>query len=275
MHWSDISDDPTNDDVLQRRAATIDRAWTMDERERAAIIIDACRGLRVVDVGCVDHLPDSFARSSWLHRQISEVASECIGVDSNADGVEAMQAQGFEVVVADISEAAASVGVKPFDVVVAGEFIEHLGRPEDLFLFAAAVLRDDGELLITTPNPYALHRVRTGQLRLTWENVDHVSYLFPSGIAEFADRHGFLLTAIATVHLEPFPVALRNSMKALLKAMALRAAGGKGSRGRLGLPLPTLFVSPLDLLLHRVVRGSEALGETSIYRLRWTGTPHP
>lgn len=275
MHWSDISDDPTDDDVLQRRAATIESAWTVDVRERVAIIIDACRGLRVVDVGCVDHSPDSFARPSWLHRQIAEVASECVGVDSNAVGVEAMKSQGFEVVVADISEAVTSLGGKSFDVVVAGELIEHLGRPEDLFLFAAAVLRDGGELLITTPNPYALHRVRTGQLRLTWENVDHVSYLFPSGIAEFADRHGFLLTAIATVHVEPFPVALRNSMKGLLKAMALRVSGVKGSRGRLRLPLPTLFVSPLDLLLHRVVRGSEALGETSVYRLRWTGSQRP
>ena len=38
-----------------------------------------------------------------------------------------------------------------------------------------------------------------GQLGIVWENVDHVSYLFPSGIAELAARRGLVLAEAATV----------------------------------------------------------------------------
>ena len=41
--------------------------------------------------------------------------------------------------------------------------------------------------------------MRAGQLGIVWENVDHVSYLFPSGVAELAERRGLVLAEAATV----------------------------------------------------------------------------
>lgn len=38
------------------------------------------------------------------------------------------------------------------------------------------------------------------QHRLIWENVDHVLFAFPEGIAEMADRSGLMLTVAGSAH---------------------------------------------------------------------------
>lgn len=275
-HWSEVSSDPTSEQVIQFRAQELERAWIKDRRSRTEIVVDACRGRRVVDIGCVDHTERSVLQPSWLHQHIAKVAETCIGLDVHQAGVEAMRAAGYDAIVADVASAAPTVASRgPVDIVVAGELIEHLGCPEDLLSFAAAVLPAGGDLLLTTPNPFALHRVRAGQLRIVWENVDHVTYLFPSGVAELAARNGFTVASVATVNLTPLLAEVGNGIKGLVKAVALRLAGRTGPRGRLGLPLPPLFVSPLDILLHRLLRRADAMGETAVYLLTRNGPVDP
>jgi SAM-dependent methyltransferase len=43
---------------------------------------------------------------------------------------------------------------KSFDSIIAGELIEHLENPASFLRGCRSILRDDGRLLLTTPNPY-------------------------------------------------------------------------------------------------------------------------
>jgi SAM-dependent methyltransferase len=136
---------------------------------------------------------------NWLHGRVAAVAQRCVGVDVLPDGVAAMLEQGYEVVVQDLGAGLGELAdIAPFDVIVAGELIEHVEALNMLFDVAAEALAPGGQLVITTPNPYAPHRVRAAQLGIVWENVDHIVYAFPSGIAELAERHGLVLTEAAT-----------------------------------------------------------------------------
>ena len=78
----------------------------------------------------------------------------------------------------------------PFDVIVAGELIEHVGSIDMLFEVARDLLSPTGEMILTTPNPWAPARVAAGQRGEVWENADHILFAFPSGVAELAERHG-------------------------------------------------------------------------------------
>ncbi|HEV3362914.1 MAG TPA: methyltransferase domain-containing protein [Acidimicrobiia bacterium] len=197
-HWSDVASDPNAGIVKVHRARVLRAAWRQPISDRIAFIEAKCRDRRVLDIGCVAHDVNRMSSPKWLHGRIAAVAQRCVGVDLLASEIEEMRKRGYEVVLHDLTtgfEPIASLG--PFDVIVAGELIEHVEDLGMLFRLARSVLSDGGELIITTPNPYAPGRVRAGQLGIVWENVDHIVYAFPSGIAELCERHGLALAEAA------------------------------------------------------------------------------
>jgi hypothetical protein len=129
---------------------------------------------------------------------MAAVARRCIGVDVLASGVEEMRQRGYQVVLHNLTTGLGPIAaLGPFDIIVAGELIEHVADLDMLFTLASSTLSDSGQLIITTPNPYAPVRVRAGQMGIVWENVDHILYAFPSGIAELCERHGLWLSEAA------------------------------------------------------------------------------
>lgn len=193
MAWRTISSDPNSEAVLAQRRAVLDAALSRHPLRRLDVIRRLCAGKRVLDVGCVDHFAEMAKSSSWLHAKVCEVASSCVGVDIEAEGVTAMKDAGYDVVQHDITEGPGPLAdAGPFDVVVAGELIEHLDTPRAIFDVARAVLIPGGHLIVSTPNPYVGRRARAGQLSITWENVDHITYVPPSGIVEMSERTGGL-----------------------------------------------------------------------------------
>jgi len=193
-HWSALAPDPNAVDVIVHRARRLAAAWADPVPDRIAFLEARCRGRRVLDIGCVAHSTERMRDASWLHGRLARVAGTCLGVDVLPEAVELMNRSGYEVVLHDITTGAGPLEDRgPFDVIVAGELIEHIPSVDALFRLAAALLAPDGIMVLTTPNPYAPHRVRAGQRGVVWENVDHIVYAFPSGVAELCDRNGLVL----------------------------------------------------------------------------------
>ncbi len=64
---------------------------------------------------------------------------------------------------------------KKFDIVFAGELIEHLNNPGLFLRGVKSCLKEHGELIITTPNAFAIRRIP----RLLWRNeVQHPDHTF-------------------------------------------------------------------------------------------------
>jgi hypothetical protein len=124
-----------------------------------------------------------------------------------------------------------------FDIIVAGELIEHLGRPESSSSSVGATWLLAGGLVLTTPNPYYLDRVRDALLGGSRENKDHVSLWFAGGIAEMVEREGLRLDRCRGVSV----VSARTATGRLLLA--------------------------LRLLIQRLPAGAEALCRTLISRV--------
>lgn len=106
---------------------------------REQFILNAVREKNVLDIGCValDELME-------LHKKICQHARSCVGLDIvNAEGVIHGDAQDFDFQGA-------------FDVLVAGEVIEHLADLRGFLYSSAKSLRLGGRLIITTPNAYSL-----------------------------------------------------------------------------------------------------------------------
>jgi len=194
-HWSAVTSDPNSRIARQVRQREVAAAYRPSVESRLAYFADASRGATVLNLGCVDQVPDGY-QIAPLHRRLAAVAARCVGVDVDRAGIAALLGEGFEVLYADATDPG-FVSEMPcrFDVVIAGEIIEHLVDPGGMLANTRRVLEPGGRLLLSAPNPYWM-AVAVGET-LGWYsgNVDHVADYRPYGMAELAARTGFELTA--------------------------------------------------------------------------------
>jgi 2-polyprenyl-3-methyl-5-hydroxy-6-metoxy-1,4-benzoquinol methylase len=267
--WTDVASNPNAAAALALRAEELRAAWRPPIANREAFLEDRCRGRHVLDIGCVAHDLERMRSPRWLHARLAEAADRCIGVDVVADGVRAMQELGYNALAHDLSTGLGALESElPFDVIVAGELIEHIESLDMLLRVASEALAPDGDMILTTPNPYAPHRVRAGQLGIVWENVDHIMYAFPGGIAELASRHGLVL-AEAAVTKDRERITALGCLKAIRRGLlgtGWRTVGYTAVGPR---RVRRVMFGPIG----RVIRGMawprrRFLGETFVYVIR-------
>ena len=130
-------------------------AKTLDKHNRFELIKEICRGRDVLDIGCVgDERPPR-----WLHDHICKVAKNVIGIDNGTEGVKKLKKRGYNVMRANAEDLDLK---RRFDVIVAGELIEHLDNPGLFFGCVRKHLREKGTLVITTPNAHWFRTVLSG-----------------------------------------------------------------------------------------------------------------
>lgn len=129
----------------------------------------------------------------WIHRKIEGVASHTVGLELNAEQVKVLREMGFNISHGDAE--VFSLG-ESFDVVVAGELIEHLSNPGSFLDHAKKHLLPDGKVLLTTPNRLniltVLQVIRTGKVPAYRKPIaKHVFYLDEDSLTSLLKRHGF------------------------------------------------------------------------------------
>lgn len=104
-------------------------------------------GRRVLDLGC---------RDGALTRTYVE-GNDVVGVDADREALAAAARLGIETRWADLDQPLDFPDAS-FDVVVAGELLEHLRDPAPLVAETRRVLRPGGTLVASVPNAYRLKR---------------------------------------------------------------------------------------------------------------------
>lgn len=133
---------------------------------RIDFIVERCKDKVVLNLGCVDHdlYTEKMSRGIWLHEQISNVASELIGVDLLEDDLVNIREQGYNVFqdnVESFENKEHYLQEKP-DLIVAGEIIEHLFNVGNFLDASRELFGRQTLMLITTPNPFYIdHLLRS------------------------------------------------------------------------------------------------------------------
>ena len=104
-------------------------------------------GRRVLDLGC----RDGALTQAYL------AGNEVVGVDADQDALAEAARLGIETRWADLDQPLDLPDVS-FDVVVAGELLEHLRDPDQLIAEAGRVLRPGGTFVASVPNAFRLKR---------------------------------------------------------------------------------------------------------------------
>ena len=166
--------------------------------QRIDLIKQMCKGRKVLHLGCTNYpyTDDSIRNNMLLHFDLEKVADDLWGIDFDAESIEMLLRNGSkQIVQADLEKLDELALNEKFDVIIAGEMIEHLNN-QGLFLNGIKrFLKPDGRLVITTVNAYCGMRflyygLRGKKGRQEPVHPDHIAYYSYSTLSLLVKRHG-------------------------------------------------------------------------------------
>lgn len=178
---------------------------------RVDAVAPLVKGKKVLDLGCAS----GKERPDWVHGQIADLAASLVGVDVDEPAVRVLQERGFDIRLGSAEQV--DLG-EPFDVVLAGELIEHLDCFRGLFDTARRHLVPGGAFVITTPNAFAfsnfVYRVG-GEVRV---NADHTCWFCETTLRQLIEREDFEVVSMDYLHFRS-PGRVRGSLAALARSL--------------------------------------------------------
>lgn len=166
-------------------------------KNKADWITRFINGKNVLDLGCVRHDLDETTKPEWLHGIILKHARSVHGVDYLQKEVLQLQKQGYNVTCANVETM--SLGEK-YEVVVAGDLIEHLSNFGLFMERIVAHLEPGGIALITTPNPVNFLRFASVLFRgVAGANPEHTCWFTEQVLRQLGERYGLEVSDVAYV----------------------------------------------------------------------------
>jgi len=167
------------------------------------------RGKRVLDLGCVDHSSNVESTDNWMHSRLLQTAASVVGVDILEDDVLKLRGKGYDVRVGDVQRLQMN---EKFDVVFAGEIIEHLANLEGFLDSVKSCLKSDGVVIITTPNVFAISHFIMTSLNRRSVRVEHTCWFDIYTLSNLLRRYSFEPVEIRYIRVTTF-ADLRISLK--------------------------------------------------------------
>ena len=124
-----------------------------------------------------------------MHNKIKKCAASVTGIDISKEGVEFLKRKGYDIKLANAEDFNLN---QKFDVVVAGELIEHLANFEGFLNSVRKHLKDNGLLILTTPNMFYFKEALFLILRgFPPVNPEHTCYFDEVTLRQLLNRFGF------------------------------------------------------------------------------------
>jgi 2-polyprenyl-3-methyl-5-hydroxy-6-metoxy-1,4-benzoquinol methylase len=179
---------------MMDRFALSERLKKSKPVDKASYIQDLCRDKVVLDMGCIRHNAEFALKDpNWLHQKIRSVAKKVVGVDYLPEEIEKLKKYNYEIVFGDVTK---PIDIQEqFDVIVAGDLIEHLTNFEGFFDNCTKLLKPDGLLVITTPNPFFVDEFHfvafKGHFLI---NPEHTCWIDPQALLQLSQRFGYSIS---------------------------------------------------------------------------------
>lgn len=125
--------------------------------QRIEYLKELCRGKKVLHLGCADYPYTEMAikNKTHLHFELMDIARELYGFDYDQPGIDILAAHGVRNLYrADLEKLEDVPLDERFEVIIAGEMIEHLSNPGLFLQGIKRFMNPNSNLIITTINAY-------------------------------------------------------------------------------------------------------------------------
>ena len=161
---------------------------------RVEYVLNLCKGKKILHLGCTSS-PSTKRRieeKTHLHAHIASLAHEAYGVDIDNEGLDVMRAHGFNNLYHGSVYELHTLGLPTnFDVILAGELIEHLSNP-GLFLDSVhKCCSTDSILVLTTPNSFSAKHWIHYLFGQEETHPEHVAFYSFATLQRLLTDHGF------------------------------------------------------------------------------------
>lgn len=129
--------------------------------QRVEFIKQACAGKKVLHLGCTNYpyTEEAIENEMLLHTELGKTAKELYGFDFDQAGIDILEKSGVgNLFQADLEKLADVDLNETFDVIIAGEIIEHLRNPGLFLQGIQRFMNAETSLVITTVNAFCAHR---------------------------------------------------------------------------------------------------------------------
>jgi SAM-dependent methyltransferase len=206
--------------------------------QRVDVIKEMCAGKKVLHLGCANYpfTQKSIDDDMLLHFDLQKSAERVYGFDFDQPGLDILEANGAKDLYRADLEKLEDVDLhETFDVIVAGEMIEHLNNPGLFLQGIQRFMTGDSRLILTTVNAYC-------GMRFLWYGLrgkggvqepvhpEHVAYFSYSTLSVLVKRFGltvedFMFYDIGREH-RPHNRWFLNAANDLFTAIAPQWADG-------------------------------------------------
>jgi 2-polyprenyl-3-methyl-5-hydroxy-6-metoxy-1,4-benzoquinol methylase len=146
-------------------------------------------GLNVLDVGFGSGASESIVKNS---------GGEWTGIDIDPKRVEFLRNYGLQVILGDV-ESICCERRDSYDVILAGQVIEHAISPKSFLIACHTILKQGGAMVLSTPNGNSRFMRKYAENWINWHVPYHTVIFSPLGLTSLAEACGYSVTSIKTV----------------------------------------------------------------------------
>lgn len=197
--WTKISSNPIDPAVFDAWKKFYDqevvRFNIFHEKHRDERILDICQvtnngNIKLLDIGFAEHGVEFAKKPDWFHRKLRSFNNKIFGLDINEKAVREISAltKYDNLIVGDATNPSLLVEGGEFNVIHAGDVVEHLSNIGGFLEFCKNNLTKGGRVIITTPNPCAPDAYKTWRKEGIIANMEHTCWITPTNMNELCRR---------------------------------------------------------------------------------------
>lgn len=186
---------------------------------------ESCHGKAVLHLGCSSgrYLHHRLKRGTLLHQALANASRDIYGIDIDEDSLRIMREQlGMDnLYYGDVQELDKVAIDRRFDVVIAGDILEHISCPGAMLDGVKRFLHKDGRLIISTNNAFGINYQLKRWLGVYREHVEHVCFFSPETLQNLFERHDYRVENVFGAYTEP-PSSLGGKLRFAIGALPLK-----------------------------------------------------